>query len=299
MELWEDLAKILPLVVALLGLLTALLVYKNHNLSLMRAQASKLVEDLQAKIAYIDNDQHTLSTRVNKLAKFAEGVSTTEVQHHDVILLGPRHVGKSTILATWFEQFRLNKPMHPTLEIDISEHPVGKAKYLKYRDEYLEVDRLKKIQGYLRIFDYGGEDALLTKALEQLSKTTNPTAVLFVLSAQEADVSENSRYYSASFLQRIRRCFRECKCSDVSFFVVFNKVDVASRKFNSGALVTGDGEDFIQQMRIANLAAMENIEIVLGQTIKCFPISATTNLNVINLLYEVGGSFFAGDGAEK
>ncbi|MCB2263129.1 MAG: GTPase domain-containing protein [Candidatus Thiosymbion ectosymbiont of Robbea hypermnestra] len=269
-----------------LGSVVATIVAVAVGIQLWRKQG--LLEEQSRKIYELKGIVKRNKDRLSKLEDFCKTVCTTEKEQYNVIVIGPRASGKSSIVSLWCEIDRLIESISPTVSFSTYDYNYG-DKYSRkenYYDPKIDINRLKKIKKSIKFFDYAGEDKEIPNAIEKITDLPNCT-IIMVFNSDPGYANDNRRYFSRSLIEKINTTFNRTgfETSNVrGIYVVFNKIDL----FNDSGSNFDDQLATIRDLFSDNTA---NIESIFGVDVKYKVTSALTNHNIVNLLQDVVRSY--------
>lgn len=244
------------------------------------------VEEQSRKILSQDNELEKKNKRILVLKKFCETVSTSESKEHNVIVIGPRASGKSSIISLWCEIDRLIETISPTVSFDTYDYDTQTSSREEFFDEQIDVKRIKEVKRVVKIFDYAGEDDQIPNAIDNITESPDCTIVM-VFNSDSGYANDNRRYFSRSLIEKINTAFNQTgfKTSSVKgVYLVFNKIDL----FDS----VGGNYDKLLCKVIENFEDnITNIESIFGVEVRYMVTSALTNHNIVNLLQKVVRSY--------
>lgn len=167
-----------------------------------------------------------IEEKLNKLKKFANGSIMTRHVNSDLIMLGPRDHGKTSVVSGLTKQWMQVKDMRPTL----AKFDRGRWESPNFRDEAaydrdLEIDTVHRTRAVLTVFDYAGEDAVLGNAIKSIAESPQ-CVVAFVLSSEQQP-KEYRSYFSVDNLKRIRRAIAQSNNLPLGAVILFTKQDMS------------------------------------------------------------------------
>jgi len=195
------------------------------------------------------------------MRKYITTVSYTDTIDYNIIVLGPRTVGKTSLVTSLTEIWKDIRALAPTPSFQRYEYIFPNArKSNKTRQVFdLALDVFEKAR--LVIWDYGGEDHLLDSALERFKELQGACILLLVLTSEIDRMRINNEYYSASFLKRVRDAINVAPRPTLNVFVVFAKADLLEKVD-------------MAEVRNRNLNGIDNIMSLFGASIQFYLVSS-------------------------
>jgi GTPase SAR1 family protein len=245
-----------------------------------------LIEEQTTKIMVLERELKETSERISILESFCSTVHTTEMEQRNVIVIGPRASGKSSIVTLWCKVDRLIESITPTVTFDVYDYRISGHREEPFFDSSIQVERLQWIKRSLRVLDYAGEDAQIPNAVETIAASSECTLIM-VFNSEPGFENDNRRYFSRSLVERLNKVFNRTGFETESIkgiYVVFNKIDL----YPDG---TGSLDNRLNKVRNVFADNIANIESIFGVQVKYMVTSATTNHNIVNLLQNVVRSY--------
>jgi GTPase SAR1 family protein len=222
--------------------------------------------------------------QIARFVEYGKLYQVLETKVLDVILLGPRNSGKTSLCEKWHTPWTEVKTVKATTE-DFDEHllSVYEGSPQAKMDELFGIARKFVPHFRLRILDYAGEDHLKEEALARL--TAGPASALMLMftctttrkrreavSKEElrAAVQENAAYFNLQFLEGLEQSPVLRRVRRV--FVVFNKIDVLPPNWTCASLES------------AHQKVIDALRRVFNDRIEISFISSEENTHTINLL---------------
>ncbi len=234
---------------------------------------------LHKRRAEIENRYHKLEGKLEKLREYGRNTEVIEYIYQDIVLLGPRKSGKTSIAELW------SKPWCDITLIERSEYwktysvDICEIKKDERDDELFDVKRTYHTMLRVRIYDYPGEDRFRTMAIENLPNSKN--AVLLLLFDIEANsngiiqIHKNNEYYSKVFMETIEK--QKNLSQHISkVIIVFNKIDLLPP--------TWDYKKMEDEIKSVNSDADTRIRSLFSGKLQYFLVSALDNRKLISLL---------------
>jgi GTPase SAR1 family protein len=246
----------------------------------------ELMEEQSTKIMKLERELKEADSRISTLESFCSDVFTTEVEQRNVILIGPRASGKSSIVTLWCEVDRLIESITPTVTFDAYDYSIREHRDEPFFDSSIQLQRIRRIQRSLRILDYAGEDSQVSNAVEKVAASPECTLIM-VFNSEPGFENDNRRYFSRSLVEKLNKVFNRTGFETASVkgvYVVFNKIDL----YSDGV---GSLDKRLTKIRTLFADNVANIESIFGVQVKYMVTSATTNHNIVNLLQNVVRSY--------
>jgi hypothetical protein len=205
-------------------------------------------------------------------------------EYVDVVLIGPRAAGKTSIASLWTEPVARIAEINRSYAWSIFERDVYEFDAKVLDDPQLGETLSFKPILTLRIHDYPGEISGRLHAFTDLTRFAKKSVVLFILKVDslgaglEFCCKENAMYFNAHFterllerIQNISNCFSEA-------LIVFNKTDLLPCEWSD--------EYTLQKLKEANKDAIYQIGRLFGNT-EYYLTSAASNKGLIGLLGDI------------
>jgi GTPase SAR1 family protein len=278
MTAYEQVSLLLGLATVALGVLAAVLWTLTLRAGGKRDEAVNLLSQTQAKLADAER-------KIKSLQEHARRTPVIDYVRHDIVLLGPRHSGKTSIAKLWTRPWYNIRQSKASRKFACYEASIFEFKPKNRLDEVFGVERTFKKALRVRIHDYPGEERYQAEAVEQLPKLQNAVLILFFDllygdgKLSPTPVDENNRYYSKYFLTLLEQ--QENIVYDLArVIIVFNKIDLLPQDM---------GEAQTRKMLCdANADAVRRVEAVFGQKTDYRLLSAMDNRGAISLLGYAG-----------
>jgi hypothetical protein len=255
-SLWTPLLGVLS---AALAFITAVMLYKNERWKKKYVES----EDVISK----------LTSRVKLLEDFASTCYSTTYIDTDLLFLGPRGHGKTSVVTAMTKQWKPIHDIRPT-PVDFLasawELPIYEDK--EFLDGEIGLTRTNRIRDRIVVYDYAGEDQTIPKALEQLASSAK-SIVMFVLSAEPHPPTQSSAYFNVNTLRRMRKSLAEDTIGSCTAFILFSKQDLTS--YSS----TADPSEIAPELLAAHAEAVENIRVIFGEVPK-YMVSSETGYGI-------------------
>jgi len=220
----------------------------------------------------------------NDIKKHFEDFYFIEDKIYDVVIIGPRYSGKTSLLGLWFSPWfdiSKTKPSNDMVTININGPDI--KKYNKF-DSTFGLERTYREKLVLRVHAYTGEEAQREEAFKGLPNLNNPVLILFLyIDANNTGLindNKNNTYYSKKFMLSIKdKYFKYIN----KVFVIINKIDLLPKHLNQNS------KEVLKLVRINNSDAIERIESLFSP-VEYRLISCETNENITKLLGDLVSS---------
>lgn len=208
-----------------------------HRLRLLRARIDQQDHEYIEASAALE----AARSRFNRLSAKLVEVGVVETYCLPVLLVGPRAVGKTSLLAQWETPWSAARPS-PTFRHRSAEVPVCNVESIATRPHFADPEILTPVhaQLMLRVHDFAGEahaQQVVEKIIRQETAELRAASehdlglvVVCMFDATEAVTGlaeETRRYYNGELFQRLRRIVFEGGARIDRMILVFNKVDRA------------------------------------------------------------------------
>lgn len=264
-----------------LGLLSYRLAQKRSGLQAqLQASRGKLLALERA----VEETKTALSAATRKIDSFKEYARHTKVinhLYHDVVLLGPRHAGKSSVAKLWTQPWFDIRELSPSSLWKTYEVSVCDLSTEERHDPLFEVPRQHQHVLRVRLHDYPGDDAKRSEAVRALPQLQNAALLLFFDLIPDGEgissvaVAKNASYYSKVFIEALESVGQlSSKVSKV--ILVFNKIDLLPSHLDRKTLTT--------MLHQANVGPISRLEAVFSGQLTSDFASAVDNRGLIGLL---------------
>lgn len=230
---------------ALFGTLTAipLLLWRNRSLEkLLRAQDQQYVDQesrLKLGLKQSELAFQQLELRHRELRRRLEEAGIYESFRQPVLLVGPRGVGKTSLLTHWRTPWSKARPS-PTFRHNFAEVPVCNLPLPERRPHFADPDLMVPViaQLLLRVHDFAGEvnaqklvEKVIREETAELRRASqHDLGVVIVCMFDAGEVvkgisPETQRYYNGELFQRLRGMMFDANVKIERLILVFNKYD--------------------------------------------------------------------------
>lgn len=242
-------------VAGLLALITAVILFRNEQMKRRLRDAESLIDSFRS---------------------FASHTLVMNYSDTDLIFLGPRFHGKTSIVTAMTKQWQQVLDTRPTLtDFSLTIWETSAFVDQKCTHEVLGIPIIKRNQARIMVYDYAGEDQSIGPAMDRLSKSAR-SIVVFVMSAEDEFKSSTSSYFNTNTLRRMRKAVTELRSSDCSAFILFSKHDLMQAP-------PADPTDVPTTLLDRHSLAIENIAANFGDVDR-FIVSAETGFGVSTAL---------------
>lgn len=194
----EPLSGLITLIAAILVFVTAILEYNRHTLN-------KNISEMQKKI--------------ESMKLFISNVYYDLFEDTDIIFLGPRFQGKSSLVTTIARQWKSIQGMRATTSFEIFTWESPEFISQKNLNSDFSVDMENRTRARLNIYDYAGDDDMIFTALEQMSNSKK-YIIVFVLSSI-AESTPSSKYFNMTTVKKIKQYLSNSTSECLAPYIVF------------------------------------------------------------------------------
>lgn len=251
----------------------------NGLLALMTIIFMALTYRVGRKRSEADHKLAQVKNSLEKAKEYIKSHTVIDYLYQDIVLLGPRNSGKTSVAKLWTEPaFNIEELSYTTqwqsYERDILEFD----EYIKKNDTFaIDIKYHRRLR--IRIHDYPGEDKFRLQAIRELPNLKNPVLLLFFdVQADSTGIQtihRNNSYYSQAFMETVRSQ-EDITLGIPKVVVVFNKADL---------LPATMGFDVAKErLKQINADAVERIESLFSGKLSYLTISALDNRGLIRLL---------------
>jgi len=216
---------------------------------------------------------------LDKAKNYIRDLSVIDYIYQDIIMLGPRNSGKTSVAKLWSEPAFDIKDVTLTRKWQTYSRDILELE--EYAKEHTEFRINIKYQPRIRIkiHDYPGEDNWRTEAIRKLPDFKKSILLLFfdVFADSQGlhQVFENNKYYSQLFVDTLRQ-HKGIGLNISKVIVVFNKADLLPSNME-----TEQAKEALKQL---NNDAIYRIEGQFSGILDYLVISALDNRGLITLL---------------
>jgi hypothetical protein len=260
------------------------------GVTIVLERKKSMLQDANARLTVeLVGVQAELKTEKDKLLRHINATVWTDRIYQDVVMLGPRQSGKTSIVKLWTEPWTDIERIRAGDHWECHEREIGEVDRERRFCSEDGTDRtyLKKL--WLRIHDYPGEDRYRAMALDKLPEMSG-VVLVFVLDGDEAKTQANGDYYSTAFVSKLE-ALENFAHRIKKAYVVFSKADLA------GAAC--DPETTREKLMDRNRPAMDRLKSQFSGILDVFVTSAETNQHIVNLLGAVCCDGFPTDKRER
>ena len=247
------------------------------------SEKQNLIDKQLSQIFQLNEKNEKNGKRVKLLEDFCKTVYNTEKKYRNVIIIGPRLSGKSSIVTLWCRPDKLIKTLSPTLDFDTYDYKLDAyKKVVPFYDSEINVNREKHIEPTLKVYDYAGEDHKIPDAISKINEYPDCT-IIMVFDSDPHLFTKNETYFSRTMIEKINNTLNDKKIQASSVknvFVVFNKIDLYTNNASSF-------DSKLNEIKEKHGMCISNIQKIFGIEVQYLTTSATTNHNIVNLLQKI------------
>jgi GTPase SAR1 family protein len=238
------------------------------------------------KKSKLDAENANYTKRIKLLEEHAGQMTTLDYIYQDVVFLGPRQSGKTSVSELWVKPFTNISEIAASSDWSKNEFSVFEYKdvYEKY-DDSLKIKRKYRKVIRVRLLDYPGEDVYRARAIKNLPNLDNAALVLFFDIDADVDgiksTTKNNSYYSLSFCESIES-IKGITTNISKVIIAFNKMDLITSEL--------DDKSIKQRLYSINKVSLDRISSMFSGKLETFYISAKNNTKLISLLGSVASS---------
>lgn len=238
-------------------------------------------KNLEMKIASLQSDLDKKNSALDNIKEYAKQLTLIDYVNHDVIFLGPRQSGKTSILQLWV------KPWFEVVEA------AATAQWETYTVDVFELGKKSKLHQLfdvhmnhretlrITIHDYPGEDQFRMRAIDHLSELQKAVLILvFDLKTGRnnklVECDKNLEYYSQAIIEKISQ-HKGITTNLSKVIVCFNKIDKIRLSYSNK-------NQMIDELKKINAAADKRIRELFGGLLEYHAVSALDNTGIISLL---------------
>lgn len=220
-----------------------------------------------------------LESKFEGLKDYAKSHTILEYVYIDLILLGPRRSGKTSVAKLWTQAWSDIRVLKPSEDWETCEISLCELRSSEFFDQLFETNREKRTELRVRIHDFPGEDRFRIQALGKIATLGRATLILFFdLDADSNELKQtnsNNAYYSRAFMETIEQ-FNGLTQKLEKVIMVFNKRDLLPPQWSD--------KKSREELRRINRDAINRIESLFSGKLETFLISAQDNTHLISLL---------------
>jgi GTPase SAR1 family protein len=280
---WMPITIFMFVAVVYLFLVSTAAKVKQRQVEIKLKEAENKQKEAENKQKEAENKQKEAEKKLVTIRNYAKEIDRTEYIYQDVVLLGSRHCGKTSLAKLWCAPWTNIHSIQSTDSWETSEFDLFQLENQKKHDPRFGVDTGVKKVLRLKIHDYPGEDLFRDKAISDLKNLSNAVILLvFDLETKDGNIpenySKNNSYYSQVFMNLMRNN-KHLNESVMKVFVVFNKIDLLSDQWKF--------DHITQTLKETNAAAINNIESIFSPNIDYHAVSAENNKWLISLFGKI------------
>lgn len=223
------------------------------------------------------------SKKLEEIKEYSKRLTEISYVYQDLILLGPRFSGKTSVARLWTEPWFDISRVRPSDEWTTYEASIFDIGTERFFDNVFDVERPRRNTLRIRIYDYPGEDHFRNVAIEKVPKLHNAVLLLFFEVVADSNnilpTNKNNEYFSKIFMDKIEDQGNISK-NIAKVIIVFNKVDLLPS--------TLDFETSCKHLHKINADAIKRIHSLFSSRLDFAYVSAVDNRNLISLLGSAG-----------
>lgn len=212
----------------------------------------------------------------NKLESLRKFASTVYFEHYvesDMVVLGPRSHGKTSIVTAITKQWMTVLDTRPTpIDFVLSAWDCPEFEDASFHHEEFGVNMTRRTRARLNVYDYAGEDRAIGSALERIGQSGR-CLVAFVVSAEPAPMIPSKAYFNVATLRRIRSSITHGHNTPMAALVLFSKQDTMADHLPTDPTAIPD------TLLARHGDELEAIDAIFGETHK-FLVSAETGFGL-------------------
>jgi GTPase SAR1 family protein len=222
---------------------------KNFILERLLNNHKEKIDELTSKMTLFQREVKRLGsfeTKYNLVKSRLKASSVVRDYYQPVILVGPKFVGKSSLLAQWHTPWNHSR-LKATQTHNISTVPIYDFRQSKVEPHFADSEILTDVHIHLKlnVHDFPGELAaqksIVKQAVDETSnlrqKTNKPLGVVLIciLNAEEAANTTLSQktidYYNGDLFSNLRTLVSHNQVGIERLILVFNKYDLLKEKY--------------------------------------------------------------------
>lgn len=241
-----------------------------------------------------NNHLSVLQAKFEKLKDYARTHNLIEHLYVDLVLIGPRNSGKTSVAKLWTKAWSDIRVLRPSEDWDTCEISVSELGSVEFFDHLFEANRKKRTELRVRIHDFPGEDRFRLQAMEKVPTLERAILLLFfdvdATSSELARTNSNNAYYSRAFMEAIEQS-RGLVRRLSKVIVVFNKCDLLPQAWSETKAK--------EELRRINQDAINRIDSLFSGKLETFLVSALHNTHLISLLGSASSSALEGEAQKR
>lgn len=230
-------------------------------------------------LAVMNHNREGVQIKLRKLEKFCETVYSDYFINTNVVILGPRSAGKTSLATAWTAIWEDIATVDPT-PIHFIKYEFTYPNYLEewFYDTDIDMYRSGRWRARAVIWDFIGEERSLNEALKTI-ETLSDYIIILVMSAEAEKFELNKTYFNTNFLKRTQKAIHNAKASATDCFVVFNKADLIKERAKRS-------DDDLKSLMAEHEGPVTNIKSQFGE-VRFLLTSADTGEGVGSLLRRI------------
>lgn len=227
------------------------------------------------------DQEHTLI----KFKEYLQELKLIEPKYIDVIFLGPRKSGKTSIVELWTSPWTQIDKIESSDCWNVYEKDVHEFREEKKINPRINIEQIHRATLRLKVHDYPGEDEYKVVAAENINNLGKKVVLVLILDVgfvegQIVKHDKNADYYSYLFVETIRNRINNLSSKVAKIIIVFNKCDELPQGWS-------ENQTF-KYLLDKNKDSLDNIlKLFSGKHEYCLT-SALTNKGLLTLLGQVG-----------
>lgn len=263
-------------------LVFALFAYQ-YGLHSQKHQHINLEKNMQA----LEKETHYIRETLKKIREQVRNDPVFEYQYVDVILLGPRQAGKTSIGKRWTSPWTQITKISASTDWQVYESNIYEFQQMRRKDDLFGVSRIHKPILRLRVRDYPGEPDYRSVALRDLNRLGSKVIVLFIFKVGFENnkilyADDNAEYFSRVFVEETEKHLKRISNHIAKAVIVFNKVDILQHETH------WSNDEIFQKLKHANYDAVHQIERIFSGSLDYHLTSAFNEQGIVSLLGEIG-----------
>jgi GTPase SAR1 family protein len=255
---------------------------KPDNISLILTLLLTISTIVLSVLSYkLSKQKSALDDKLETARKYIQSLHVIDYVFQDIILLGPRNSGKTSVAELWSKPATDITRIPHTRKWELHERDILEFNEYEKRHDTLDIIIKYKRRLRIKVHDYPGEDRFRTEAIESLPELKKSVLLLFFDVSVDREelqrVSANNGYYSQVFVNHIRK-LRDFEPLISKVIVVFNKADLLPPDMLLDVERTKD------ELKKINAEAIDRIEGQFSGILDYLVVSAHDNRGLIALL---------------
>lgn len=236
---------------------------------------------LGIKTYQLNNEKFEREKTLEKFKEFAEGMIMFDYTYIDVVIIGPRDSGKTSIVQLWTDPWTEIGDIESSAVWQTYEKDIHEFKEETRKNPLISMEQIYQPTLRLRAHDYPGEPSFRNQAISKINELSEKVVLVFVF--QVAFVNgkiecyvDNASYFSAKFMDTVSNHVGKV----AKAIVVFNKADILPQDWSDSKA--------IDELMNANHDAIYQIDRTFSSELEYHLTSAVSNKGLIRLLGNIG-----------